>query len=72
MTRMIVFLMLIMVLLAFLVALFVALLMLTLVLVAMLLMGGLRVERNAIGAAQITIGEAHIAPVTGGGQAQSM
>ena len=72
MARMIVFLMLIVVFLAFLVTLFVALLMLTLVLVAMLLMGGFRMERNAIGAAQIAIGEAHIAPVTGGGQAQSM
>ena len=72
MTRMIVSLMLIVVLLAFLVTLFVALLILTLVLVAMLLMGGFRVKRDAIGAAQIAIGEAHISPVTSGRQAQSM
>ena len=45
---------------------------LALMLLSMLFVGRFRVERDAVGAAQVTVGDANVAPVTRGGQAESM
>ena len=45
---------------------------LALVLLSVLVVGRFRVERDAIRAAQVTVRDANVAPVTRSGQAESM
>jgi hypothetical protein len=50
----------------------VTIMVLALMLFSVLLVGRFRVERDAIRAAQVTVGNANVAPVTCGGEAESM
>ena len=68
-----VFIVLVMIIIVLVMIIFIVIIMvLALMLFSVLFVGRFRVERDAIRAAQVTVGDANVAPVTRGGQAESM